>query len=97
MQQYNLDIGKIFLTCFWILTSLQLCLIDSEEASAFLENSDIISGTFTPMVGLLIQGGPIDIEHVVDLLRKRVPVLLVKGTGLAADLVAFATNEKIIQ
>ena len=45
----------------------------------------------------MIQGGPIDIEHVVDLLRKRVPVLLVKGTGLAADLVAFATNEKIIQ
>ena len=97
MQQYNLEIGKIFLTCFCMLRSLQPCLIDIEEASAFLEHSDIISSTFTPMVGLLIQGGPIDIEHVVDLLRKRVPVLVVKGTGLAADLVSFAFNEKIIQ
>nr|XP_022305861.1 transient receptor potential cation channel subfamily M member 1-like [Crassostrea virginica] len=70
--------------------------LNIEEASAFLEHSDIISSTFTPMVGLLIQGGPIDIEHVVDLLRKRVPVLVVKGTGLAADLVSFAFNEKII-
>lgn len=47
------------------------------------------------MVGLLIQGGPIDIEHVVDLLRKKVPVLVVKGSGLAADLVAFVFNEKL--
>lgn len=73
-------------------------LTDMEDASAFLhDNSDIISSTSTPMVGLLIQGGPIDIEHVVDLLRKKVPVLVVKGSGLAADLVAFVFNEKLTQ
>lgn len=77
--------------CFFVLT-------DMEDASAFLHNhSDIISSTSTPMVGLLIQGGPIDIEHVVDLLRKKVPVLVVKGSGLAADLVAFVFNEKLTQ
>lgn len=70
--------------------------LNMEDASAFLHNhSDIISSTSTPMVGLLIQGGPIDIEHVVDLLRKKVPVLVVKGSGLAADLVAFVFNEKL--
>lgn len=75
-------------------------LTDMEDASAFLHdtgNSDIISSTSTPMVGLLIQGGPIDIEHVVDLLRKKVPVLVVKGSGLAADLLAFVFNEKLTQ
>ncbi|XP_062585972.1 transient receptor potential cation channel subfamily M member 3-like [Saccostrea cucullata] len=70
--------------------------LNLEDASFLHNHSDIISGTCTPMVGLLIQGGPIDIEHVVDLLRKRVPVLVVKGSGLAADLVAFVFNEKIL-
>lgn len=80
-------------TWFWVFL-----LTDMEDASAFLhDNSDIISSTSTPMVGLLIQGGPIDIEHVVDLLRKKVPVLVVKGSGLAADLLAFVFNEKLTQ
>ncbi|XP_061181386.1 transient receptor potential cation channel subfamily M member-like 2 [Saccostrea echinata] len=70
--------------------------LNLEDASYFHTHTDIISGTCTPMVGLLIQGGPIDIEHVVDLLRRKVPVLVVKGTGLAADLIAFVFNEKIL-
>ncbi|XP_055996761.1 transient receptor potential cation channel subfamily M member-like 2 [Ostrea edulis] len=69
--------------------------LNFEDAAAFFNHSDIISSTCTPMVGLLIQGGPVDIEHVVDLLRRKVPVLIVKGTGLAADLIAFVFNEKM--
>lgn len=79
---------------------IQCChfiLVDFEDAAAFFNHSDIISSTCTPMVGLLIQGGPVDIEHVVDLLRRKVPVLIVKGTGLAADLIAFVFNEKMTQ
>lgn len=49
------------------------------------------------MVGLLIQGGPIDIDHVVDLLRRKVPVLVLQGSGQAADLLSFVYFEKVNQ
>ncbi|CAL1530212.1 unnamed protein product, partial [Lymnaea stagnalis] len=43
-----------------------------------------------PLIGLLIQGGPEDIDHVLALLRKNVPVIVVGGQGKAAGLLAFA-------
>ena len=46
----------------------------------------------TPLVGLLIQGGPKEIDHVLALLRKRIPVILFGGKGLAADIIAYALN-----
>ncbi|XP_062600329.1 transient receptor potential cation channel subfamily M member 6-like [Saccostrea cucullata] len=55
----------------------------------------MITCTSTPMVGLLIQGGPLDIDHVVDLLRRKVIVLVLQGTGLGADLIAFVYFEKV--
>ncbi|XP_048781107.2 transient receptor potential cation channel subfamily M member-like 2 isoform X2 [Ostrea edulis] len=63
--------------------------------SSIPENLPVITSTCNPMVGLLIQGGPIDIDHVVDLLRRKVPVLVVQGTGLGADLISFVYFEKI--
>lgn len=44
----------------------------------------------TPLVGLLIQGGPPDINHVLGLLSKNVPVIVICGQGMAADILAFA-------
>nr|XP_022342149.1 transient receptor potential cation channel subfamily M member 1-like isoform X1 [Crassostrea virginica] len=65
------------------------------NAGSIPENLPTISSTCTPMVGLLIQGGPLDIDHVVDLLRRKVPVLVVQGSGLGADLISFVYFEKI--
>eukprot|EP00105_Crassostrea_gigas_P035510 XP_019919658.1 PREDICTED: transient receptor potential cation channel subfamily M member 1 [Crassostrea gigas] len=65
------------------------------NAGSIPENLPTISSTCTPMVGLLIQGGPIDIDHVVDLLRRKVPVLVVQGSGQAADLLSFVYFEKV--
>lgn len=65
------------------------------NAGSIPENLPTISSTCTPMVGLLIQGGPIDIDHVVDLLRRQVPVLVVQGSGQAADLLSFVYFEKV--
>lgn len=45
------------------------------------------------MVGLLVQGGPLEVDHVAELLKRKVPVVVMKGTGLAADLIAFAYLE----
>ncbi|ESO90587.1 hypothetical protein LOTGIDRAFT_175813, partial [Lottia gigantea] len=49
--------------------------------------------SLTPVIGLFIQGGPSEIDHCIWLLKKRVPIILIKGAGLAADLVAFAYEE----
>lgn len=73
-------------------------LIDMEDVLVFLYNYfDIISSILIFMVGFLIQGGLIDIEYVVDLLRKKVFVFVVKGSGLVVDFVVFVFNEKLIQ
>ncbi|XP_076468214.1 transient receptor potential cation channel subfamily M member-like 2 [Babylonia areolata] len=44
----------------------------------------------TPVIGLLVQGGPADIDHILWLLTKKIPVVVIQGSGLAADLVSFA-------
>ena len=49
--------------------------------------------TATPLVGLLVQGGPPDIDHILWLLKKKIPVVVIQGSGLAADLIAFAYRE----
>ncbi|XP_033743894.1 transient receptor potential cation channel subfamily M member 1-like [Pecten maximus] len=57
------------------------------------DDLQIISSTCTPMVGLLVQGGPLEMDHVAELLKRNVPVVVMKGTGLAADLISFAYLE----
>ncbi|XP_076098368.1 transient receptor potential cation channel subfamily M member-like 2 isoform X1 [Mytilus galloprovincialis] len=56
-------------------------------------SGEVITGTTTPLVGLLIQGGRTDIEHVCDLIKIKVPIVILKGTGSAADLFSFAHDE----
>ena len=47
----------------------------------------------TPVIGLLVQGGPSDIDHILWLLKKKIPVVVIQGSGMAADLLGFAYNE----
>ncbi|XP_059174612.1 transient receptor potential cation channel subfamily M member-like 2 isoform X2 [Physella acuta] len=44
----------------------------------------------TPLIGVLIQGGLDDIDRVMTLLRKNIPVIVIGGQGKAASLLAFA-------
>ncbi|KAL5012140.1 hypothetical protein ScPMuIL_010691 [Solemya velum] len=46
-----------------------------------------------PMVGLLIQGGPLEVERALDMLKRKIPVIVFKGSGYAADLIAFTYEE----
>lgn len=46
-----------------------------------------------PLVCILIQGGPAEIDQVLYYLNDNVPVMVIKGTGLMADLLAFAYEE----
>lgn len=56
------------------------------------EIADTSSQTI-PVVGLLIQGSPRDIDLVLFYLRNKMPVVVVKGTGGCADLLAYALEE----
>lgn len=64
---------------------------NSDEDSP--EKRHTVPCTSTPLVSLLIQGSPCDIEHVTNLIKMKVPVIIVKGTGSAADLFSFAYDE----
>ena len=86
-----------FMDTFLLPVNKNVDCFHTTDAGSIPENLPTISSTCTPMVGLLIQGGPLDIDHVVDLLRRKVPVLVVQGSGLGADLISFVYFEKINQ
>ncbi|RUS70802.1 hypothetical protein EGW08_021437, partial [Elysia chlorotica] len=47
----------------------------------------------TPVVGLMLQGGPAEIERVLWLLKKQVPVVVINRQGSASGLLAYAFKE----
>lgn len=57
------------------------------------DHASEVETMITPVIGLLVQGGPPDIDHVLLLLKKKIPVVVIRGSGLAADLVSFAFQE----
>ena len=46
-----------------------------------------------PVVGLMVQGSPRGIDLVLFYLRNKMPVVIVKGSGGCADLLAYAFEE----
>ena len=46
-----------------------------------------------PVVGLLVQGSPRDIEHVLYYLHNKMPLVVLKGSGGLADVIGFAYGE----
>lgn len=71
-------------------TSLSTLLGTGSDIIMPLAEIDSMS---TPVLGLMVQGGPLDIDHVLLLLKKKIPVIVILGSGGAADLVAFAYHE----
>ncbi|XP_061163971.1 transient receptor potential cation channel subfamily M member 1-like [Saccostrea echinata] len=48
-----------------------------------------------PVVGLLVQGSPRGVEHVLTYLNDKMPVVILKGSGGVADLLAYAFEELV--
>ena len=46
-----------------------------------------------PLVALVLQGGPLEIYQVWNYIKNQIPVVVVKGSGLAADLFAYVYEE----
>lgn len=69
-------------------------LLENDICSAATpDDVKLVCNTNTPLVGLLLQGGPAQIDHINNLLKKQIPVIVVKGSGYAADLIAFVIQE----
>ncbi|KAK3797550.1 hypothetical protein RRG08_054580 [Elysia crispata] len=63
--------------------------------SALVPNSltDLRMNMRTPVVGLMLQGGPAEIERVLWLLKKQVPVIVITRQAAASGLLAYAFKE----
>ena len=46
-----------------------------------------------PVVGLLIQGSPRNIDHVLYYVHNKMPLVVIKGSGGLADVIGFAYEE----
>lgn len=48
-----------------------------------------------PVVLLVLEGGPNTIRTMSELIKKKIPAVVVEGSGRAADVVAFAYSHTI--
>jgi hypothetical protein len=48
-----------------------------------------------PVVGLLVQGSPRGVNHVLTYLNDKMPIVILKGSGGIADLLAYAFEELV--
>jgi hypothetical protein len=70
-------------------------LTDRDEISNLHSEITDTSSQTIPVVGLLIQGSPRGLDLVLFYLRNKMPVVVVKGTGGCADLLAYALEEAV--
>ena len=48
---------------------------------------------YTPVVGLLVQGSPRTMEQVFYYITNKMPVVVLKGSGGLADMIAYTFDE----
>lgn len=78
------------------------CMQWNEESILFLgsdtEHEDVAeskedSDNFIPVVALLVQGSPKNIDHVLFYLQNKMPVVVLKGSGGMADMIGYVYEE----
>ena len=70
----------------WSLTFIAGSDSDEHVINESMENT-------IPVVGLLVQGTPCNMDHVLYYLTNKMPVLVLKGSGGLADMIAYAYEE----
>ncbi|CAL1533696.1 unnamed protein product, partial [Lymnaea stagnalis] len=65
----------------------------SSDAPSHTPGRDFRTSRHTPVVGILIQGGPPEIDRVLWLLKKQLPVIVLRRKGFASGLIAYAYYE----
>ena len=70
---------------------LSSCCLDTVKCTVYL----IPGAIGVPVVLLVLEGGPNTIRTMCELIKKKIPAVVVEGSGRAADLVAFAYSHTI--
>ncbi|CAF1368592.1 unnamed protein product [Rotaria sordida] len=76
-----------------VITSTELQSPTTNCLPTLLKKSNLCGEDGFPMVCTLFHGTPETIELVYQKIQQEVPIVVFKGTGLAADLIAFAYEE----
>ncbi|CAF1266771.1 unnamed protein product [Rotaria sordida] len=76
-----------------IITPTELQSITTNSLSTPLNKSNSWSEDGFPMVCTLVHGTPETIELVYRTIQQEIPIVVLKGTGSAADLISFAYEE----
>ncbi|XP_052285259.1 transient receptor potential cation channel subfamily M member-like 2 isoform X2 [Dreissena polymorpha] len=61
----------------------------SQEETGLPENQE----NFIPVVGLLVQGAPSNVDHILYYLQNKMPIVVLKGSGGIADIIGYAYEE----
>ena len=57
---------------------------------------DIVAGAIgVPVVLLVLEGGPNTVRTMCELIKKKIPAVVVDGSGRAADVVAYAYSHTL--
>ena len=70
-------------------------LVELRNMSAWINQEEMqkVESTFIPFIGILVQGDIHTAYTCVNYLIEKVPILVIKGTGGCADLIAYAFNQ----
>ncbi|CAF1295616.1 unnamed protein product [Rotaria sordida] len=76
-----------------VITPVKLPSLTTHCQPLLINKSNLLSEDGFPMVCTLVHGTPETIELVYRKIQQEIPIVVFKGTGLAADLIAFAYEE----
>ena len=68
-------------------------IVVSDSGSDTQHQMDVATENTIPVVGLLVQGSPRSIDHILFYLQNKMPIVVLKGTGGIADVIAYAYEE----
>ena len=70
-----------------------IIIVVSDSGSDTQHQMDVATENTIPVVGLLVQGSPRSIDHILFYLQNKMPIVVLKGTGGIADVIAYAYEE----
>ena len=59
------------------------------------EHCGLLGAIGVPVVLLVLEGGPNTVRTMCELIKKKIPAVVVEGSGRAADVVAYAYSHTI--
>ena len=62
---------------------------------SILNDKYLVGSIEVPVVMLVLEGGPGTVKTMTEAIKKKIPAVVIDGSGRAADVVAFAYKHTI--